>query len=563
MPCLNYLVALLKGGVIKMMEPIKPKQAKQEWQEPKHEFMSDLVVVVNPGAGIRIDKDGNITTVEKSQFAQDTVKEIAQRLDKEKARLEALYGVPEDLFIENAKKLNKNFELHTFYRVKEMPDYERLGALADSLWSVKGVRGAYLRPPAELPMVPPPNGLEGVSRLLLASGMPSSTPDLSDRQWYLLPDDDGGAIYGGINAKSVWDNPAEYPECKGSGIKIVDVEGDWRFSHEDIMNSHSKIGTPYTHPDFTEHGTAVVGVLSGRQDNIFGIKGICPDAEVYGSGAYIIESGEYVFDLSPAGIMSAILALDPRLEGRPSGNIILIEMHRSLIKGAQKYTPVEWWLETLQIILLATSLNIVVVECAGNGAQNLDDGIFDLGEAEFGDLWYNPFNRHRINIDNPILDATSGAIIVGAGNPPEGVHDGRTAPGDPYRDYEDYYNRARCWFSNYGARVDVQGWGWEVTTTGYGDYYDGGIPEKYYTDSFIGTSSAAPIIAGVIASAQSELISRGMTPLNSYEARKLLRETGNPQLHGHNPDRPATERIGNRPDLQEFIDAAITLRTSP
>ena len=69
----------------------------------------------------------------------------------------------------------------------------------------------------------------------------------------------------------------------------------------------------------------------------------------------------------------------------------------------------------------------------------------------------------------------SGAIIVGAGAAP-------TAYGGSDVD------RSRLDFSNYGSRVDLQGWGEAVVTTGYGDLYNEHPDSNWdYTNSFSGT----------------------------------------------------------------------------
>ena len=51
-----------------------------------------------------------------------------------------------------------------------------------------------------------------------------------------------------------------------------------------------------------------------------------------------------------------------------------------------------------------------------------------------------------MNVANP----SSGAIMAGAGNPPSGTHGFAQYGGDVLVD------RARCNFSNYGARVDAR-----------------------------------------------------------------------------------------------------------
>ena len=78
----------------------------------------------------------------------------------------------------------------------------------------------------------------------------------------------------------------------------------------------------------------------------------------------------------------------------------------------------------------------------------------------------------------------SGAIIVGAGSS-DTLHTKRHD-------------------STYGSRVDLQAWGKDVATTGYGDLAEYGNDENQsYTDSFNGTSSAAACVAGAVVLLQS------------------------------------------------------------
>ena len=86
---------------------------------------------------------------------------------------------------------------------------------------------------------------------------------------------------------------------------------------------------------------------------------------------------------------------------------------------------------------------MIVVEAAGNGAQHLDDPIYGGQGPGFRPNRPNPFMRDGLD---------SGAVVVGAGAPPERRATARTARG---------------WtFSNWGTAIDAQGWGREVATTG-------------------------------------------------------------------------------------------------
>ena len=138
--------------------------------------------------------------------------------------------------------------------------------------------------------------------------------------------------------------------------------------------------------------------------------------------------------------------------------------------------------------------------------------------------------------------------MVGAGAPPPGTH-GRNHGSD----------RSRLGFSNYGALIDAQGWGREVTSTGYGDLQGGRNRDEWYTDTFSGTSSASPIVVGALGCVQGVLRRRGRIPLSPARARELLRTTGSPQQD--ETGRPRSQRIGNRPNLRQLIQRALQTRS--
>jgi subtilisin family serine protease len=224
--------------------------------------------------------------------------------------------------------------------------------------------------------------------------------------------------------------------------------------------------------------------------------------------------------------------------------------------GQFGYIAIEWWPDDYDAIRYAINRGIIVVEAGGNGGQNLDDPLYNRPQDGFPPSWKNPFNPA-----NP----SSGAILVGAGNPPSGSHKRSFHPawGEKYAD------RSRCYFSNFGKRIDVQGWGWEVTSTGYGDLQGGSDEDIWYTDEFSGTSSASPIVVGALACLQGVLRANGKVPLNPVQVRKLLHSTGSPQEDGPGfrflpsmqgrgypqdyPARTKFQRIGNRPNLRQLI----------
>ncbi len=112
--------------------------------------------------------------------------------------------------------------------------------------------------------------------------------------------------------------------------------------------------------------------------------------------------------------------------------------------------------------------------------------------------------------------------------------------------------RARLDFSSNGSRVDVRGWGENVTTTGYGDMFnpDNDV-RRYYTRSFNGTSSATPIVAGTVLAIQGVRQACGLPPLRPLEMRDLLARTGTGQ------GEPLTTNIGPLPNLAAALRASV------
>jgi subtilisin family serine protease len=166
-----------------------------------------------------------------------------------------------------------------------------------------------------------------------------------------------------------------------------------------------------------------------------------------------------------------------------------------------------------------------VVEAAGNGNENFDLPVFN-GTG---------------------LQKDSGAIVVGAGIPPTNVFDYFGFP-PTFPGYSKIgVPRSRIWFSNYGKIVNVQGWGWHVSTLGYGDAQGGADESKWYTHRFSGTSSASPIVTGAVACIQGVAKAKLGAPLPPNKVRDILVKTGTPQQAG--PGVPLSQHIGPLPNL--------------
>ena len=500
----------------------KRKSAKKQVAAIKFETAGrELVVIARAEAGLRASAAG------LASVAELDVSPLAQILASEGATMRPLFGVSEDRIAHEIMAMPSAAyaeipDLSVYYRV-DAPE-SKLDRLAAKLRKSKFVTAAYVKPPAE------PAQFQ-LSIAAAPEEAPPSSPDFTSRQQYL----DAAPV--GIDAQYAWTQPGG----GGAGVKIIDVEGAWNFSHEDLLLNQGGVvgGTPTTDPHWRNHGTAVAGEFSGDR-NTFGITGICPDANLRAISVF----GGSAWGSAPA-IRQAATMLGP-------GDIILIELHRggprATGSGQFGYIAIEWWPDDFAAIQFATSKGVIVVEAAGNGEQNLDDPVYNNPAAGFPSDWTNPFNR---------ANRDSGAILAGAGNPPVGTHGRNTEPiyGQPYVD------RARCSFSNYGTAVDVQGWGWEVTSTGYGDLQGGSNENLYYTDTFSGTSSASPIIVGTLGCVQGWRRATGATPWTPAQARNYLRTTGSPQQAA--PSRPVSQRVGNRPDLRQLIKPVIICAPAP
>ncbi|GAG90208.1 unnamed protein product, partial [marine sediment metagenome] len=211
---------------------------------------------------------------------------------------------------------------------------------------------------------------------------------------------------GGIDAEYAWTKPGG----KGTGIKLIDIEGAWNFDHEDLQENQSGLagGTMTTNQCWINHGTSVLGEIGGDENDI-GITGIAPECDQRGYSKFGPGNS------TAEAIRGAADLLSP-------GDIILIEIHYAgpdapdPLHSQEGYIAIEWYPHEFLAIKYATSKGIIVVEAAGNGSRDLDAAVF---QGRFD----------RSNRD-------SGAILVGAGAPPSGNY----GP-----------DRSRLGFSNWGS----------------------------------------------------------------------------------------------------------------
>lgn len=310
-----------------------------------------------------------------------------------------------------------------------------------------------------------------------------------------------------------------------SGIRIADVEYEWGSGHVDLAARRlpaaaaSGLDAAFRTRD---HGTAVLGIL-GAADDGRGITGLA-------SGATLLPVSPIFSD--PFLPYQPVRAIAQAVDGLRAGDVLLIELQALVVREdhAPLLGPIEFYPTVREVIARAVEKGIVVVEPAGNGG--LDVGT--LGQPWLSDA------------SDPLA---TGALVVGAGG--SGLGD------PPVADLE------RVPGSNFGARVDVQGYGAAVVTTGYSDISPGAAgTDRSYTACFDGTSSASATVAGAAAVLQSAAIARTGAPMTPAALRDLLVDTGLPQVPSPGDENAGTQNIGPRPQIAVAL-ASLTSQPPP
>jgi hypothetical protein len=316
-----------------------------------------------------------------------------------------------------------------------------------------------------------------------------------------------GAAPDGLDVRYAW----SLAGGRGENVRLIDVEVNWNLNHHDLS---AATANPFIlvpgfdpRPDLNkDHGSAVLGEIIAADDGI-GITGIAHRSQI-----------GLINPLEQGNVAQVAAAINQAVGNLRAGDVILIENQSARGPRLNPTTgkgllPIEFEPDIFNAIKAATDSGIIVIEPAGNGSENLDDGIYN-----------GVFSRNH----------DSGAIMVGAGYPPSNHFANGT-------------DRAATDESNHGSRVDLQGWGRAIATCGFGDLQRSGGENNFYTAEFGATSGASAMIAGAAAILQSIAKQRGLPPLTSQLMRSLLRTTGTPQV--------GNKLIGPRPNLRAAIAA--------
>lgn len=298
----------------------------------------------------------------------------------------------------------------------------------------------------------------------------------------------------------------------GNGIDICDVEYG-HLTHSDkgaIVNL--KTPEPTFQLGFYQHGTAVLGMLSGK-NNGWGTTGLVFDSNFYFSPAVVIDES---YNLA-AAITVCVNQLNP-------GDIILIEQQTAGENG--NFVPSEWVPSVYAAIHTAVNNGYIVIEAAGNGNEDLDDSFYSTAQPG-----HTPFESGN----------DSGAIIIGSSNSPW-----TTVP------------RTKRGSSTYGSTVDLHGWGHDIIAPSYGNYYNTDGVLLDYT-LFSGTSGASPMVTAAAAILQANYIAKNNTPATPAAIKQFLTSTGTPQ------ESVGGQNIGPQPNLRAAINAVwnITALNAP
>lgn len=318
----------------------------------------------------------------------------------------------------------------------------------------------------------------------------------------------GSQLYAGPNP-GIGATTMTVPGLTGLGVRLSDCEYGWNQAHEDLNDKNLNLEPGQTiDPQvfalgWDSHGTAVIGETSSVP-NAYGLTGLAPDADVHTYPEWTVQDG-----------LRRVTSVTNAIAGSAPGDVVLLEMQTMGVAG---FGPAELDPALFVVVRAGVDAGVVVVGAAGNGGLAGGEDLDSPGYASY------------------IGMGDSGAILVGAGSPD--------------------LNHDALSFSTFGARVNLQGWGLNVFTLGYGDFAEFGMDKNQrYTNTFDGTSSASPMVAAACVLLQERSLNTKGVPIDPSTLRHLLIATGISQGSGGH--------IGPLPSVGAAVQALDTVSLDP
>lgn len=405
-----------------------------------------------------------------------------------------------------------------------------LDDLASGLRALSFVETAYV---SRLVVAPPASPYNPLTPLNLAS-----FNDLFQAQGYLEP----API--GIDAEHAWFQGGG----TGTNQTLADVEYGWNTGHEDLppFPKIQMAGAGANSPDnlWLRHGTAVLGVICAV-NNTEGAVGIVHDIKK----VWIVPPALFV-SLDPVGIYPNFHdAIATALSKLKYGNVLLLELQAEVndgisdrVLGPVEADPLIW-----SVLQDAKSLNVVVVEAGGNGANNPASDAPQLAKDEHDFNLDNVVDGSGVHLFDPMV-RDSGAILVSAADSPNALQElsqgGPIGPLHPPRQG-----------APFGARVNCFAWGDSIATCRdltNGKYFQGTV-----NSGFDGTSGASSIVAGAALAVQGMVQAKYSFRLMPTTVRDILSDTtpsNSPSMLNNTPSAKgvAVDKIGVMPNLRYF-----------
>ena len=321
------------------------------------------------------------------------------------------------------------------------------------------------------------------------------------------------AASSGVDAPAAWARGAD-----GSTIRLIDIEKGWFLGHEDLQPQQIQLLAGTNVPLSHGHGTAVLGTIMARENNLGGV-GIAPG----------VQADLMSWATTPQGpgsrqeVAKRIAAATKILS---AGDVILLEIQFPGPSGGPTHLPVETQADIFQAIQLATANGMIVVEAAANGGGDLDN--LTVG------------GKHILNRTSTEFQGESGAIMVAACSSkiPHGAHPD----------------------SNVGTRIDCNAWGDHMVVPG--DVLDTvpvDNPFKYHLPPspdvgdvpFGHTSGASAVIAAVCVLIQH--MRAFLTPANGSSGRLNAAGMRAVLANPNNGLQLTADKIGPMPSLSSII----------